>query len=89
MLDLDSFELWMDSRHRGVEPVASHGCGGRRKASAATEQHAVVSAETPVVEEILRVDQHAAIRNGTVRQLRGQRLGGDDVAPDRNHAPPD
>src|SRR5436853_174040 len=81
VLDPDAAKLWMDSGHRRVEPVAGLGDGGRRKACSAAEQHAVVSAEPPVIEEILRVDQHAAIRNGTLRQLGSQGLGGDDVTP--------
>src|ERR1700694_942915 len=89
MLDLDPGELRVDADHRCIEPVACLPDRGRGKASPATEEHPVVGAEPPVIQEVLRVEEHPPARDRTVRQVGRQRLGGDDVAADRNDPTPD
>src|SRR5438132_2476798 len=65
-------------------------CGDGRwgEAGAAAEEQAVIGAEPPVMEEVLRVEEHPPVGDRTVRLVCSQRLGGDDVAPDRDHSTP-
>ena len=61
--------------------------GGRQHARAATEDHPPVGRDVPVVQEVLGVEERAALGRDLGREVLGQRLGGDDVARDRDDPP--
>src|SRR5437762_8867390 len=67
--------------------------GSDRKSTRLNSSHrcisyAVFCLEKKIVEEILRVDQLAAMRNSLVRKLRGQGLGADGLATFWHKLPP-
>ena len=86
VLDLHITQLRVHANHSGIEPVASPGDSGGREAGAAPEEHPVVGAQPPVIEEVLGVEQHAAVWDRAIGEVGGQGLGRDDIAAEGNDA---
>ena len=63
--------------------------GRREHARPAAEDHPLVGRDVPVVQEVLRVEERPPARRELGDEVVRQRLGGDDVAPDRDDPAPE
>ncbi len=78
----------MDLDHGAVQQVPGplHGCGRERR-PAPEEDTPAVGRQAPVVEEVLRVEEHPPVGVDRRGEVGGDGFGGDHVAPDGKDTP--